>query len=179
MSGVRTLVPALEKNNKMQEQIRKVSLENEVLDTIVGVSIFRTNAEGKKEVLLVQGPSGLWYFPGGKIRNGENMKAGLKRELKEELGIDYTGKFGAYFVDSYEIKGKKLAIANVTALDALSQEPNMQQGDSIRNFVWTENPLNFDLTEQARKILEIKMSDEKTLPKHKKIKNVSNDNLPR
>ena len=32
----------------MQEQIRKISLENEVLDTIVGVSIFRTNAEGKE-----------------------------------------------------------------------------------------------------------------------------------
>ncbi|MFA5791834.1 MAG: NUDIX hydrolase [Candidatus Paceibacterota bacterium] len=159
----------------MQEQIKKVELGKEVLDTIVGISIFRTNAEGKKEVLLVQGPSEKWYFPGGKIRNGESMKAGLRRELKEELGIDYAGSFGAYFVDSYEIKGKRFAIANVTALDSLPSEPKMQEGDAIKNFVWTEDPLSFDLTEQAREILKAKMSGIATLPKSRKIRNVSSD----
>jgi len=49
------------------------------------------DAEGR--VLIAQRPegkalAGRWEFPGGQIDHGEDARAGLARELREELGVE-------------------------------------------------------------------------------------------
>jgi A/G-specific adenine glycosylase len=46
-----------------------------------------------EQVLIARRPEegllgGLWEFPGGKVREGETLPAGLRREIREELDVD-------------------------------------------------------------------------------------------
>jgi phosphoglycolate phosphatase len=54
----------------------------------VGALIFNS----KKEVLMIRTHkwSGLWGIPGGKIKRGEKSETALRRELKEETGLNIT-----------------------------------------------------------------------------------------
>ncbi len=43
----------------------------------------------EKIVLIKRGDCGIWYLPGGHIEPGESKKEAVRREVKEETGLDF------------------------------------------------------------------------------------------
>lgn len=58
-----------------------------VWEVSVGSVLFRLDAEGNREYLILQYPSGHFDFPKGHIEAGETEEETLRRETEEETGI--------------------------------------------------------------------------------------------
>jgi A/G-specific adenine glycosylase len=71
--------------------------------TVAAAVIQKEDGPQGVNILLARRPShgllgGLWEFPGGKLQDGEDLPACLKREICEELGVDISvgEQFGVY-----------------------------------------------------------------------------------
>lgn len=84
--------PAPARGGSMRVEIRSKSRPSARKRLLVSAAAL-VDVDGR--VLLARRPpgkalSGLWEFPGGKVREDETPEAALIRELKEELAIDVT-----------------------------------------------------------------------------------------
>lgn len=53
---------------------------------IAAVSALIVHPDGR--ILLIKSPRRGWEFPGGQVEEGENLIEALKREIKEEAGVE-------------------------------------------------------------------------------------------
>lgn len=76
-------------DGKIQEQQHQAQPRADVRSIVVVAAIVVVD----EHVLVTQRPTNVhlpnvWEFPGGKVEPGESLQAALRRELREELGIE-------------------------------------------------------------------------------------------
>jgi 8-oxo-dGTP pyrophosphatase MutT (NUDIX family) len=79
------------------------------LERSAGAIIFQKNKE--TEYLLLHYQSGHWDFPKGNIEKGEKEEETVKREIKEETGIEdieFSPDFREVIKYFYKLKGKTI-----------------------------------------------------------------------
>lgn len=83
----------------MEFKLLKYTLDRVVEKDNTRVKAFVINS--KNEMLLVLSQGGC-QLPGGHLEEGESELEGLRRELKEETGGEYTSNFVKFFATEYE-----------------------------------------------------------------------------
>jgi 8-oxo-dGTP diphosphatase len=76
---------------------------------------------------------GLWEFPGGKLESGEDVGAGLQRELYEELGI--TMQSARPLIRVRHDYPDKAVLLDVWRVDVFDGEPSGREGQAME---WVE-----------------------------------------
>lgn len=93
------------KENKEEVDIKDLPIEH------LGGALVYSEKDGKTYFALVHDVFGYWTFSKGRIEEGENVKEGTIREIKEEIGLDISilEKLGENeYVASHPEKGKTL-----------------------------------------------------------------------
>lgn len=93
--------------------------------------------DDQNRFLLAKEPDGKWDLPGGGLEYGENVQVAIKREIKEELGINATKiyELPAFFT-TFKKSGTDIWMANavyVTYVDTYNFVPS-DECVEVKNF---------------------------------------------
>ncbi|MBI3633923.1 MAG: NUDIX hydrolase [Candidatus Vogelbacteria bacterium] len=82
--------------------------------------------ETRKKFLIVQEDNGRWELPGGGLDWGENAQDAIRREVREEMGLEvtYVAKQPAYFLSDRDDKKVYVNVIFETQLRDLNFTPS-------------------------------------------------------
>ncbi len=123
--------------------------------SIVGQKVVIFNDDNK--ILLLQrseqsGRGGQWSLAGGGLDTGEDPIEGILREIEEEIQID-VDKIKPFYIKSYMNQGDCIVIIAYEAKYINGEVVLNWEHDSFK-WVGKDEALNFDLTPDARSIIE-------------------------
>jgi ADP-ribose pyrophosphatase YjhB (NUDIX family) len=126
----------LDQNDLQLKPAAKTFKETHFPQATVGALIF--DSAGKVLMILTHKWSNLWGIPGGKIKWGEPSEAALRREIKEETGLDITDIEFVLVQDSIHsrefYRDAHFVLLNYTC--RCKGRPRVKLNDEAREFRW-------------------------------------------
>jgi nucleoside triphosphatase len=113
--------------------------------------------DGRVLIVRTHKWSGLWGVPGGKVDYGEDILSALRREMREEVGLEIHSERYAFL--SEIIEDEKfykpmhfISLEYVAHADSAVVTPN----EEIAEFAWVtlEEALTYPVNEYTRKLLQ-------------------------
>jgi phosphoglycolate phosphatase-like HAD superfamily hydrolase/ADP-ribose pyrophosphatase YjhB (NUDIX family) len=147
---------ALERGDAIHPLQRAAHREHRAPVATVGALIF--DATGRVLMIRTQKWSNLWGIPGGKIKWGERSEDALRRELKEETGLDVADIEFVLVQDCIHSKefyrDEHFLLLNYTC--RTDGATAVRLNDEAREFRWatTADALAMDLNQPTRLLLE-------------------------
>lgn len=103
----------------------------------------------KGEALILRTAEGPWQLPGGRLNEGEAWDAGLRREIREETGIEDVEILSITKVDNWQFRGVlmygvyffcRTSETKVTLSDEHTEFRWLRKGDDLDQIeFWHEN----------------------------------------
>ncbi|WP_211173200.1 NUDIX domain-containing protein [Brasilonema bromeliae] len=130
-----------------QTPIGQISVQKQFPLTTVGA--LAVNPHGQVLIVKTTKWRGTWGVPGGKVEWGETLEAAVKREFREEVGLELTDvRFGLLqeaVLDSQFVREAHFIMVNYYAFSA---SETITPNEEIEEWAWvtpqraTEYPLN-------------------------------------
>lgn len=129
---------------------------NKPLAVAVGVILRSSENKSEPEVCISLRPKhlhkgGLWEFPGGKIEEGETAASALKREIKEELGIEISD--AKPMIDIQWDYPEKTVLLNVMKVTVFEGEATGLEGQQVK-WIKTSELADYNFPEANQEIIE-------------------------
>lgn len=103
-------------------------------------SIVLINKQG--EILILKHKSGRWLLPGGRLNQGEKWLAGLKREVKEEIGADDFVITGILEVDNWI--SKRVPHYGIFFVGSVTNDKKIILSNEHVEYTWIKNREELD-----------------------------------
>jgi len=116
----------------------------------IGVKVLLRNSKGqllfiKRSELLQNESEASWDIPGGRIEPHETLVEGLRREVREELGVELEGAPQLVNAQDIFVPAKKLHVVRLTyVLDSDIDSATLRLSDEHQDIAW------FSLQEATR-----------------------------
>lgn len=113
----------------------------------VAVKALIKNAKG--EILVVKENSDKWDLPGGGLNHGEEPEAGIRRELKEELGVTQCVRINKIIDQkSFWLHNKQSWLMWIV-YDVTLCQTQLRPGDGVKDIAFID-PRIFQASEDER-----------------------------